>query len=278
VTHQRNKAVDYTILGICLFLCLFPLYWALVTALKPRYEFFRFPPTFWPEEITTKNFVDGWNWGGGKGILDSAIVALCSTGLAMFIGVFAAYSFSRWRTGGTHLPFFILTMRMIPPVVPAIAYYLIVRKHILPFPPFDSYLILICLYAVFNIPFVVWIMRGFVDEIPIQMEEAAQLMGVNRLRVFWEIVLPLSKPGLVAVALFSIFWSWNEFVFSLFLTSRQVNTLPKVIPMLLEEEEPMWGAINAVCLITIVPMVIIALLLQRYMARGLTYGAVSGST
>jgi len=266
----------YIVLAICMGISLFPLYWGVVTALKTRAEFFQYPPTFWPQVLTLQNFIDAWTWGGGKGILDSAIVALSTTGLSLIIGLFAAYTIARWGTGGPHLSFFILTMRMLPPVVPAISYYLIIKRGFLFFPPFDTHLLLICLYSLFNIPFVVWIMKGFFAEIPPELEEAAQLAGVSRIRAFWDVVLPLARPGLVAVSLFCIFFSWNEFLFSLFLTSTNVRTLPKVIPFLITEQEPMWGAINAVCIYSIVPMIIMAFVLQKYLVRGLTYGAVRG--
>jgi len=266
----------YLVTSILLAISLFPIYWTINTAFKNPSEFFRFPPTFIPNESTLKNFSDAWNWGGNKGIFDSALVALVTTGIAMIIGIFAAYSIARWETGGPNLSMFILTMRMLPPVVPAISYYLIIKKGFLLFPPFDSHLLLICLYSLFNIPFVVWIMKSFISEISPQLEEAAQIAGVSRLRAFWDVILPLAKPGLVAVASFCIFFSWNEFLFALFLTSTRVRKLPKVIPFLVTEQEPMWGAINSVCLFSIIPMIIMAVFLQKYLVRGLSFGAVRG--
>lgn len=273
---KRSNYGAYIALTILAIISMFPLYWAIVTAFKVHTEFFHNPPTFWPLNHTLKNFVDGWNWGGNKGILDSAIISVVTTVLSLILGLFAAYSIARWDTGGSNLSMFILSMRMLPPVVPAISYYLIVKKGFLFFPPFDSHLILICLYSLFNIPFVVWIMKSFFADIPPQLEEAAQICGVSRLRAFWDVILPLAKPGLVAVASFCVFFSWNEFLFALFLTSTKVRTLPKVIPFLVTEQEPMWGAINAVCLFSIIPMIAMAFFLQKYLVRGLSLGAVRG--
>lgn len=274
--RKRVVIISYIVLAICIVVSWFPIYWGLVTALKPRPEFFSWPPTFWPRHFTWQHFVDGWNWGGGKGVFDSAIVALFSTGLSLIIGLGAAYSIARWKTGGRSTLFYILTMRMIPPVVPAIGYYLIIRKEFLFFPLFDTHLLLICLYSLFNIPFVVWIMRGFFAEIPRQLEEAAELSGASRIRAFWDITLPLAKPGLVATSVFCMVFAWNEFLYALFLTSMKVRTLPKVIPFLVTEQEPMWGAINAVTLYSITPMIIIVLVLQKYLLKGLSYGAIKG--
>ena len=174
------------------------------------------------------------------------------------------------------MPVTILSMRMLPPVLPAIAFYLILRRGFLLYPRFDTHLVLICLYSLFNIPFVVWIMRGFFVDIPVAIEESALLAGVSRIRILWDIVLPLAKPGLVATALLCIMYSWNEFLFALFLTSQNVKTLPKLVPFLVTEQEPMWGAINAVGLYGIIPMVIMGFFLQKYLVRGLSYGALKG--
>lgn len=276
---KRRKGIvitSYILLAICLVVFLFPLYWAVVTALKVRSEFFLDPPTLWPHNFTWKHFIDGWNLGGGKGVLDSAIVALSTTGLSLLMGVLAAYSIARWKTGGAGMPFYILSMKMLPPVVPAVAYYIILRRGFLLYPPFDTHLILICLYSLFNIPFVVWIMKDFFADIPVALEESAELAGVPRIRIFWDITLPLAKPGLIATSLFCIMYSWNEFLFAVFLTSMRVRTVPKVVPFLITEQEPMWGAINAVGLYGIIPMMIMAFLLQKYVVRGLSYGALKG--
>ena len=275
-TRKSIVWVYYVLLGICLVVFLFPLYWGVVTAFKVRIEFFRDPPTFWPLQFTWQNFIDGWRLGGGKAVRDSAIVALSTTGLSVCIGVLAAYSIARWNTGGKGMPVTILSMRMLPPVLPAIAFYLILRRGFLLYPRFDTYLVLICLYSLFNIPFVVWIMRGFFVDIPVAIEESALLAGVSRIRILWDIVLPLAKPGLVATALLCIMYSWNEFLFALFLTSQNVKTLPKLVPFLVTEQEPMWGAINAVGLYGIIPMVIMGFFLQKYLVRGLSYGALKG--
>jgi len=276
--RKRTKAmVAYGVLSCCIIVSLFPIYWGAITALKHGSEYFADPPSFWPKHFTWENFIDAWRMGAGKGILDSAIVALSSTVISVTIGFFAGYSIARFKTGGTKLSFLILSVRMIPPVVPAIAYYLIIRKGPLVYPSFDSHLLLVCLYTLENMPFVVWIMAGFFAEIPPQLEEAAQLAGTSRVRTLVDIILPLSKPGLVAVTLFCLVFSWNEFLYSLFLTSSSVRTLPKVIPFLYNTaQEPLWGAVNATTIYSITPMIIMTFALQKYLIRGLTLGAVKG--
>jgi len=255
---------------------LFPLYWAIITALKPHSDFFLDPPLFWPVTFTLKNFIDAYTLGGGKAVLDSAIVAIGTTGLSLFLGVTAAYSIARWKTGGPAMPYAILGMKMMPPVVLAVAYYIVLKRSFLVYPPFDTRLLLILLYSLINTPFVVWIMKDFLAEIPIAMEESAILAGVSRLRIFINIILPLAKPGLIATSLFCIMYSWNEFIFTIFFTSMRVRTVPKLVPYLVTEKEPLWGAINAVGLYGIIPMLIIGFILQKHLIRGLSYGAIKG--
>lgn len=255
-----------------LLLFLFPIYWMIITGFKPFEETKQYPPTFFPQDITFENFTDGWNQGGGKGLKDSFIVAVCSTIISMVLGVPAAYSLARYQTGGDHLAFWILSIRMMPAVVPVISLFLLYQTLKL----FDTYLGLIVIYGMFNAPFVVWIMKGFFEDIPVSLEEAAWVDGVSRIRAFFDIILPLSTPGLMASALFCFIFSWNEFLFALVLTIHKVLTFPRVIPFLMKYQEPQWGQISAMGLLSIIPVIFIAFLLQRYLVRGLTYGAVRG--
>jgi multiple sugar transport system permease protein len=244
----------------------------IITGFKPFEETKQYPPTFFPQEITLENFIDGWNQGGGKGLRDSFIVAVGSSIISMVLGVPAAYSLARYQTGGDHLAFWILSIRMMPAVVPVISLFLLFQTLKL----YDTHLGLIIIYGMFNAPFVVWIMKGFFEEIPVSLEEAAWVDGVSRIRAFFDIILPLSTPGLMASALFCFIFSWNEFLFALVLTIHKVLTFPRVIPFLMKYQEPQWGQISAMGLLSIIPVIFIAFLLQKYLVRGLTYGAVRG--
>ena len=266
------RAIYLGLVAVVLVIFLFPIYWMIITAFKPFAETKQFPPTFSPHEITLDNFKEGWAAGGDKGLKDSFIVALGSTIISLVIGVPAAYSIARYQTGGDNLSFWILSIRMMPAVVPSISLFLLFQK----FKLYDTYWGLIIIYGMFNIPFVVWIMKGFFEEIPISLEEAAWVDGVSRMRAFWDIVLPLSTPGLMTNALFCFIFSWNEFMFALILTIRNVLTFPRFIPFLMKYQEPQWGQIAAMGLVSIIPIIFIAFILQRYLVRGLTYGAVRG--
>lgn len=231
-----------------------------------------YPPTFWPTQWTLDNFVEGLVRQQGAGsIKDSLVIALGAFVVSMVFGVPAAYSIARYRTGGTDLSFTILSVRFMPPVVPVVAFFLIATKLKI----FDTYMLLILVNSMVIIPFVIWIMASFFEEIPYSIEEAAQVDGASWLRVIWDHVLPLAAPGLVAVSLFAFIFAWNELLFATILTGRTIQPFTKVVPGVnIGHIEPHWGAIAALGLVVIVPIIILAFFMQRYIVRGLTYGAI----
>ena len=167
---KLNTIVSYTIVILVLIWTIFPLYWLVITAFKPLEEFMTYPPTFWPGEWTLDNFTEGLiRQKGASAIVDSLFIASGTFILSMAVGVPAAYSIARYQTGGVDLSFTILSMRFMPPIVPVIAFFLISTKIGI----YDTYLLLILVNSLANIPFVVWIMKGFFEEIPYQIEEAA---------------------------------------------------------------------------------------------------------
>jgi len=271
----QSKITDilaYVIIIAVLLWTVLPLYWLVITAFKPLEEFMAYPPTFWPSQWTLDNFVEGLvRQQGAPSIWDSAVIAVGTFVLSIAVGVPAAYSIARFKTGGPDLSFTILSMRFMPPIVPAVAFFLIAaRLRIL-----DTYLLLILVNSMANIPFVVWIMKGFFEEIPYSIEEAAQVDGASWLRLFWDHVLPLAAPGLVAVSLFCIIFAWNELLFATLLTGRNIQPFTKVVPGVnIGHVEPHWGAIAALGLLVIIPIVILAFYLQKYIVRGMTYGAI----
>jgi multiple sugar transport system permease protein len=270
---QPLDLAAYAVVAVALLATLLPLYWMLITAFKPALEFKSAPPTFWPSDWTLVNLTDalGPYYKGAPAIVDSAIITLGTFALSMLVGVPAAYSVARFRTGGDQLAFFILSQRFMPPIVPVIAFFLIAGRLGI----FDSYLLLILVDSLAIIPFVVWIMKGFFEEIPIEIEEAAQVDGASWLQLFWYQVLPLAAPGLVAVSLFCIVFAWNEYLYATILTGRDVAPFTKIIPGFSKDHnQPHWGAIAAMGLLVCVPIVVVSWYLQRYIVRGLTYGAV----
>jgi multiple sugar transport system permease protein len=273
--QSRSKLTGiaaYAIVILVILWTVFPLYWLVITAFKPLEEFMAYPPTFWPSQWTLDNFVEGLiRQQGAPSILDSAVIAVGTFALSMAVGVPAAYSIARYKTGGDDLSFTVLSMRFMPPIVPSVAFFLIAAKLGI----LDTYLLLILVNSMANIPFVVWIMKGFFEEIPYSIEEAAQVDGASWLRLFKDHVLPLAAPGLVAVSLFCFIFAWNELLFATILTGRTIQPFTKVVPGVnIGHVEPHWGAIAALGLLVIIPIVILSFYLQKYIVRGMTYGAI----
>jgi len=269
---RLTNVLMYVIVIVVLVWTVLPLYWMVITAFKPLNEFMSYPPTFWPRQWTLDNFTEALvRQQGLPAIRDSVVIALGTFILSLLVGVPTAYSIARFKTGGDNLSFTILSFRFMPPIVPAVAFFLISNwLHI-----FDTFLLLIAVNSMAIIPFVVWIMKGFFEEIPYEIEEAAQVDGSSWLRLFWDHVLPLAAPGLVAVSLFSVIFAWNELLFATILTARNIHPFTKIIPGLnIGHIEPHWGAISAMGMVVVLPILILSWYLQKYIVRGITYGAI----
>ena len=251
---------------------LLPVVWIVVTSFKSQGEVFHYPPIFRPRHIDFRHYSSVLNGPGGHALTDSLIVASANTFLALLVGVPTAYSISRFAVGGKNLAFWILSIRMFPPVASAIPLFLLFQKYQL----LDTYWALIIAYLTFNVPFVVWFVKGFFDDLPRDLEEAAMVDGATRWRAFTDVALRLAVPGIVTSALLAFVFSWNEFLLALFLTRSQVRTLPVALANLIGGHEIQWGEIGALTVVAIVPVVVLALALQRYVVRGLTFGAVKG--
>lgn len=287
-----------------------PIYWIGSTAFKPRNLATTAPPTilFEPEvspfvKLFTKRVqlkpneqVDRENapwWeqmifdGGerisrtGKGevqlsgypdrFMNSLIVAITSTLLAVSMGTITAYGFSRFKVKGeADLLFFILSTRMLPPIVVAIPMFLMYRAAGLT----DTHLGLIILYTAFNVSFAVWLMKGFIDEIPKEYEEAALVDGYTRLQAFFKIVLPEAATGIAATAVFCFITAWNEYAFALILTNRRAQTAPPFIPSQIGSGLPDWTVIAAGTFLFLLPVAIFTFLLRNHLLRGMSFGAI----
>jgi multiple sugar transport system permease protein len=202
---------------------------------------------------------------------NSLIVAGVSTVTSVVLGLFAAYAFSRFDIKGKDdLLFFILSTRMLPAVVITIPLFLMYRQLGL----HDTYLGMILLYTVFNLSFSVWLLKGFIDEIPREYEEAALVDGYTRLQAFFKIVLPQAVTGIAATTVFCLIFAWNEYAFALMLTSDQARTAPPSIATMLGRGGIEWSAIAAGSLGFLIPVVIITFALRNYLLRGVTFGAI----
>jgi multiple sugar transport system permease protein len=202
---------------------------------------------------------------------NSLIIAFTSTALAIFLGVLAAYAFSRWEIPGENdWLFFILSTRMLPAVVVTIPIFLMYRALGM----YDTHIGMILLYTCFNLSFAVWLLKGFIDEIPREYEEAALVDGYSRMQAFRKIVLPQCVTGIAATAVFSLIFSWNEYAFALMLTGDKARTAPPSIPSMLGVGGIEWGSIAAGSLLFLIPVVIVTFALRKYLLRGVTFGAI----
>lgn len=263
------------LLLFCLAFFLFPIYWIVSVAFKSRPDIFAGPERYFIFEPTLTN-LEAILFGRRSfvpNLINSGIIAVSSTGLAVFFGTLAGYALSRWRfRRSSDVAFYILSTRMMPPIAVIIPMYLIFRGLGL----VDTYGAIIIAHTVFSLPLVTWLMKSFFDDLPVELEEAAKVDGCTVPQAFWWITLPLSLPGLASAAIFAFIFSWNEFLFSLILTGFETKTLPVAVIGFQASLGVRWGEMAAGATVAIIPVLIFALLVQRYLVRGLTAGAVKG--
>ena len=205
---------------------------------------------------------------------NTLIIAIATTVLSLVFGSLAAYSFTRFRYAGSDsLPLFYLVMRMLPRFVLVIPYYLLMRQLGL----LNTHSALILAYTSFSLPFCIWLLIGFFKEIPIELEEAGMVDGASRIGVFTRIVIPLVAPGLAATAIFTFLLGWNELLFSLVLAGRDSRTLPTLATSFAVSDRGIeWGPLNAMGSLVLLPVIVMALLVQQHIVKGMTMGAVKG--
>lgn len=230
------------------------------------------PPSTWYDELVRKqNMVIVGPSKFGDRFLNSVIIGFGSTFLAVFLGTLAAYAFSRFRIPlADDLMFFILSTRMMPPIAVAIPIYLMYRELGLS----DTRLGMIILYTAVNVSLAVWLLKGFIDEIPREYEEAAMIDGYTRLQAFRKVVLPQAATGIAATAIFCLIFAWNEYAFAVLLTSGEAQTAPPFIPIIIGEGGMDWPAVAAGTTLFLIPIVVFTVLLRKHLLRGITFGAV----
>jgi multiple sugar transport system permease protein len=230
------------------------------------------PPETWYDELVRKrNMVIAGPSRFAERYVNSLIVGFGSTFLAVFLGTLAAYGFSRFKVPlKDDLLFFVLSTRMMPPIAVAIPIYLMYRTLGLS----DTHLGLIILYTAVNVSLAVWLLKGFIDEIPPEYEEAAMIDGYTRFQAFRKVVLPQATTGIAATAIFCLIFAWNEYAFALLLTSGEAQTAPPFIPTIIGEGGLDWPAVGAGTTLFLLPIVIFTILLRRHLLRGITFGAV----
>jgi multiple sugar transport system permease protein len=305
---RASKRVAGTIVVLYAVLTLIPLMWIVLTSIKSPQDSISYPPKVLPWvhfQPTIEGFCNLFTTRSRqtpeylatqpppKGVcetqararnmvivseskyiprfLNSVIIAFGSTALAVFLGTLAAYGFSRFRVPlKDDLLFFILSTRMMPPIAVAIPIYLMYRELGLQ----DTRLGMILLYTSVNVSLAVWLLKGFIDEIPREYEEAAMIDGYTRLQAFRKVVLPQAATGIAATAIFCMIFAWNEYAFAVLLTSGDAQTAPPFIPIIIGEGGQDWPAVAAGTTLFLIPILVFTVLLRKHLLRGITFGAV----
>ena len=278
----------------------FPIYWMVMTSFKDSGEWVTWPPNWIPREPTLLNYSQIFAFAQldasqarqateqsftiWKGLGDSVFICTTASLVSLLLGTFLAYSISRFNVGGKYFRHTILTIRMIPPIVIAISilmYYAIIIPYVTSalfgsrISLFDTYIGLILIYTVTTLPFVIWMMLTFIDEVPYTLEHAARMMGAGRMTVIWKIVLPLVASGMVVTFLFVFILNWAEFLLALTLTHPDVTTLTVLLNKFQSASEGrLYGPQAAIGTMITVPVVLLGMLIQKHLVKGFSFGTI----
>ena len=253
-------------------LFLFPVYWLFMIAFKTPEEIFHSPPVWYPAQIQFANFAVLFKDGDAVTVGNSLFIAGCSTLISMFLGTLGAYSLARFNTGGENLAVWIISQRMIPPIAIVFPLFLLYVW----FGWVDTYFGMILLYTAFNLPYVIWMMRGYIEDVPIDLEQSALVDGCTRWQVLLRVVFPMVRTGLFATAVFSFVFAWNDFIFALVMTRSAVTTYPVQVTHYFGAQSNFWAKIAAMSVLGTLPVLLAVAALQKYLVRGISLGAVKG--
>jgi multiple sugar transport system permease protein len=280
--RRLEQPLIWAVVALVLIVFLFPIYWIVTTSLKRQSDVITLPPHLLFFHPTLENYLSviqgTTTFQSAVAVPDftadlfhSLLIGVASTGLALVLGTPAAYSLARFRfRGRMWLALAILATRILPPLgvlVPVFVLY--GRFHLI-----DTFQGLIILYLSFSLSLVIWMMRGFIGDVPPALEECAMVDGTNRLGAMVRITLPLVAPGLAATAILSLLFNWNEFLFAVTLTTQTARTAPVAASLFLSSHVVVWGNLAAACVLIAGPIFVFALLVQRHLVRGLVSGAV----
>lgn len=275
VTRRRLAQGGFiTVASAILALWMFPIFWATVVALKSESEVLAYPPTliFAP---TLDNFVDALV--GRFSILPemwtSLVISSVTTVLTLVLAVPASYAFARLSLPArVPLGFYVLATQMLPPVGLVIPYFLILNRV----GWLDTYQGMITVYLTFSLPFAIWLMVSFMEDIPREMEEAAAIDRASRLKALWYVILPQVRGGIAVTVVFVFLNCWNEFIFAVQLSGNHVRPVTVAMYNFVSVEQTLWGKLSAAALIAMIPVIAIGFAAQRHIVKGLTVGAVKG--
>lgn len=270
---KLDKVISYSILLVALFFSMFPIFWTISTSLKARIDTFTLPPKFFNFTPTWKNYqllfsLDGF-W---KIYFNTIFITLATTALCLVIGSLAAYSLARVKKfrGRSALEILMIIVRALPGIVIILPLYNLSTY----FGLYDRAWALILIYTGFNIPFAIWLMTNFFDQVPTEIEDAARVDGASNLQLFTKVLIPLVTPGLVATGVFVALLSWNEFLIPIIMAGESSKTLPILVSSFISNRTLDWGPMAAAATVALLPIVIFTIAIQKWLVVGLSGGAV----
>ncbi len=259
----------YALVFLMMLPTIFVFYWMVTLSLKTHVEAAGYPPHFFRFAATFNNYVEVFQKNPFLlYIWNSLVVGVGSTLVGLAVGLPAAFSIARWRQGGLALA--VLVARIIPGISYLIPWYILFRHLQM----VDTYQALILTHLVVGLPLIIWVMIGFFEDVPLELEDAALIDGCSYYSAFWRIALPLVRPGIVAAGILSFIFSWNNFLFSVILAGRHTRTLPIAVFNMIGFEEINWGPLAAAATMITLPVILLTLVVQRHIVSGLTFGAV----
>lgn len=270
---RAGRVASYTVLVGAIVTALFPLFWTLSTSIKSRIDSYSIPPKFVSFAPTLRNYRTLFdNPQFGQIYWNTVVITLGSTAISVIVGTMAAYALARHQRFPTRRPLeaTLVLVRALPGVVLIVPIYQLATRLGL----YDSRLALVLIYATINLPFAVWLMTGFIEQIPAEVEECARTDGANGVRVLFHVTLPLAAPGIVATSIFVALLAWNEFLIPVLLAGEDAKTLPVFISGFISARTLDWGPMAAASALAIIPIAIFTALIQRRLVAGLSSGAV----
>lgn len=270
---KPGKIFSYLILLTAVFVSLFPIFWTLSTSIKTRVDTFTLPPKFINFSPTLKNYQSLLQYDGFWRIyFNTILITFCTTALCLIVGSLAAYALARTPRfrGRNSLEILMIIVRALPGIVIILPLYNLSSYLGL----YDKIWALILIYAGFNIPFAIWLMTNFFDQVPIEIEDAARVDGANNLQLFVRVLLPLVAPGLVATGVFVALLSWNEFLIPIIMAGEDSKTLPILVSSFISNRTLDWGPMAAAATFALIPIIIFTVVIQKWLVVGLSGGAV----
>ncbi|GAB4522039.1 MAG: carbohydrate ABC transporter permease [Anaerolineae bacterium] len=277
VRKQLGLALTYVVWLALTLATLFPIYWMFLVSTRSRVELFGnfqlYPSGFFAENFIRPLFRDVY----GRYLLNSLIISTGNTLLVAILAILATYALSRYRIpGDQNIFFWTITNRMAPPAAFMLPMFLLYSRvlRLGNWQLFDTHIGLILAYCVFNLPFAIWLLKGIVDGIPVDLDEAAMVDGASVIQVIWQIIVPLAAPGIAITALLSWIFAWNEYLFAATLTSVNARTITTGLAEFVTVVGTNWGEMAAMAIVCLAPALLFLSLVQRYIVVGLTFGAV----